>query len=104
MSDKTPKPFHIGTKVRQIDTPYEWVVFAELDGPVFVTTNERDAFRVFSKEALVHADDGSPLGEWEPIRIPDNVDANTEPVYRDGDVISISVAGANAIIRGEVEQ
>lgn len=103
MSDKQPKPFHIGTRVRWAFyvMPIGTVKFAE-DNVVFVRNDDDNQTRAYYKDSFVHADDGSPLGEWVPI--------NPKTEYAHESVLGprvsplISVSSANSIIRGEVGQ
>lgn len=104
MTDKKPKPFHIGTQVFDrgnrekcaVHSAYGsmvWCLYGSVNGGLFAAPTNVDA--------LVHADDGSPLGEWVPI----NWDAYPAMVFAfDPEVRKKAQAYINAIIRGEVEQ
>lgn len=99
--NQNPKPFHIGTEV-------QYAIDHDLDPGRVVFAAERKsgemvAFVVWPEETcgdpdpytineLVHADDGSPLGEWVPI---------SEEQWA---TAPLSQRGINAIIRGEVSQ
>ena len=116
MNNKTPKPYHIGTYVRNVG--HDDVEA----GPVLTCYEERDDGECYLvvmwrpngapvwgdiTNRLVHADDGSPLGEWVPLR------DDTDYVWPVGDLFDelgpvgiamIPLGEANAIIRGEVQQ
>ena len=105
---KDPKPFHIGTPVRNIHTDGLATVEAALirRGGMYVFIDD-DEYEPYGYEANLwaHADDGTPLGDWVPIKddAPDAFDGNygTSCVIREP---AITIAQANAIIRGEVAQ
>lgn len=95
-----PKPFHIGTRVRPVDGDIQKGTYRVLWARLDVVYIEFADFASETKDCLVHADDGSPLGEWVPIKF------DGEAVFH-ADITglaAISVHDANRIIRGEVEQ
>lgn len=106
-----PKPFHIGTRViasdiRAGDVPGK-VHGLDPEGLVMVAFDKAlNGFDWWPYEAgsVVHADDGAPLGEWVPLKIPEQ---RGHPQIDFNDPVNLSRHGlklANAIIRGEVEQ
>lgn len=113
-----PKPFHVGTKVKIANVNplsrynglagtvvaafedqigwcmVQWgegILEPDETGEGFVTTLLED------QSKLVHADDGAPLGEWEPLD-PARGGMAYEYVY---DLPVIPIAQVNAILRGE---
>ena len=110
MTDKQPKPFHVGTLVlpvdlpsHMLDTPFP-VLFCTNEGVVYMDDVINGGVDNEHKRNLVHADDGSPLGEWEPL---DPLRHSTHYYVEGPDMPvlpSITINEANAILRGEDEQ
>jgi hypothetical protein len=63
MSNKTPKPFHVGTRVRMNSFTDSSRVVACHKEWVWC-----ENYPLYPKEKFVHADDGSPLGAWVPLK------------------------------------
>lgn len=104
---KQPKPFHIGTRVKTIQSDQADKTFAVVcciqDKTVILDALDGEFWSHSGKTLLFHADDGSPLGEWVPIKGDASgvFDGNygTSNETREP---AITIEQANAIIRGEV--
>lgn len=110
----SPKPFHIGTLVvpRELlpgDDSGGWPVIAYCDGNVIQKDPLNGGMEITDLDDLVHADDGSPLGEWVPINPATKLVRQVPLGYHEEQnewewAPGLTVDDANRIIRGEVEQ
>lgn len=107
MSDKPPKPFHVGTKVEPADDgelalDHGRVATFSPEMDEVVVKRENGTFVVTDKSWFVHAVDGSPLGAFEPLTEDQWIRAQLLP-HETGDP-EAGLKYINASLRGEVPQ